>query len=426
MESKMLIEISEIIILPELLKQIIISVAIGGLIGIERESAPHKKYAGIRTITLISMSGPISVKLSNIMNSPAPIAIFLLLEAILSIIIIYIRLKIAEEDIGATTTATIFLVSLISLLVGFSLYFEAVSISIITTIILAEKKYIHTQVKELTRKEITDALKVCVLAFIIYPLLPSETLTQYGLINPQRTLLFILLVLGIRFSAFIIGRKTSEKQGIPLTGFLGGTVSSLATTGALAELGKKQELMKSASLGIILAATSMILRNYIIATISSFETAKYLTIPLTLAIIISTIFSYQLWKGEKRKHQNNLKKIIKSPLALKPALKLGFYFLIITIMSNLTQNLLGTKGIWIIALIGGLVSSAAVTISATSLLNTQSITAQTGSIMIILGSISSMIVKIILTGTTKNKKILKKIIPPLILMSIASLLPFLI
>lgn len=422
----MLIEISEIIILPELLKQIIISVAIGGLIGIERESAPHKKYAGIRTITLISMSGPISVKLSNIMNSPAPIAIFLLLEAILSIIIIYIRLKIAEEDIGATTTATIFLVSLISLLVGFSLYFEAVSISIITTIILAEKKYIHTQVKELTRKEITDALKVCVLAFIIYPLLPSETLTQYGLINPQRTLLFILLVLGIRFSAFIIGRKTSEKQGIPLTGFLGGTVSSLATTGALAELGKKQELMKSASLGIILAATSMILRNYIIATISSFETAKYLTIPLTLAIIISTIFSYQLWKGEKRKHQNNLKKIIKSPLALKPALKLGFYFLIITIMSNLTQNLLGTKGIWIIALIGGLVSSAAVTISATSLLNTQSITAQTGSIMIILGSISSMIVKIILTGTTKNKKILKKIIPPLILMSIASLLPFLI
>lgn len=422
----MLIEISEIIILPELLKQIIISVAIGGLIGIERESAPHKKYAGIRTITLISMSGPISVKLSNIMNSPAPIAIFLLLEAILSIIIIYIRLKIAEEDIGATTTATIFLVSLISLLVGFSLYFEAVSISIITTIILAEKKYIHTQVKELTRKEITDALKVCVLAFIIYPLLPSETLTQYGLINPQRTLLFILLVLGIRFSAFIIGRKTSEKQGIPLTGFLGGTVSSLATAGALAELGKKQELMKSASLGIILAATSMILRNYIIATISSFETAKYLTIPLTLAIIISTIFSYQLWKGEKRKHQNNLKKIIKSPLALKPALKLGFYFLIITIMSNLTQNLLGTKGIWIIALIGGLVSSAAVTISATSLLNTQSITAQTGSIMIILGSISSMIVKIILTGTTKNKKILKKIIPPLILMSIASLLPFLI
>ncbi len=422
----MLIEISEIIILPELLKQIIISVAIGGLIGIERESAPHKKYAGIRTITLISMSGPISVKLSNMMNSPAPIAIFLLLGAILSIIIIYIRLKIAEEDIGATTTATIFLVSLISLLVGFSLYFEAVSISIITTIILAEKKYIHTQVKELTRKEITDALKVCVLAFIIYPLLPSETLTQYGLINPQRTLLFILLVLGIRFSAFIIGRKTSEKQGIPLTGFLGGTVSSLATAGALAELGKKQELMKSASLGIILAATSMILRNYIIATISSFETAKYLTIPLTLAIIISTIFSYQLWKGEKRKHQNKLKEIIKSPLALKPALKLGFYFLIITIMSNLTQNLLGTKGIWIIALIGGLVSSAAVTISATSLLNTQSITAQTGSIMIILGSISSMIVKIILTGTTKNKKILKKIIPPLILMSIASLLPFLI
>lgn len=411
--------------IPELFEQIIIALAIGGLIGLERESAPTKKYAGIRTITLIAISGPVAVKISKIMNSIVPVAIYLAMGSLISIFILYIRLKIAEKEIGVTTTATIFLISLTSILVGYSLYFEAVFITILTTILLTEKKPIHSRIEELTRPEISDALKVGVLAFIIYPLLPNEPITSYELINPRRTLQFVLIVLGIRFGLFLISRRISGRRSLPIAGFLGGGVSSLATAGALTDIGKDESYLEIASLGIILASISMAIRNVSIAVIASFEIINLLMIPLTLITIIGLLFSYRFW-GETKEINKDLKDIIHSPLALRPALKLGFYFLIITILGNLANNLLGQSGIWVVALAGGLVSSAAVAISSVSLLSNSVISAQSASLMVIIGSISSMMVKIILSLASGNKKMTKKILPPIILMSLGGLIPFLL
>jgi len=46
---------------PPLLVQVVVAIATGGLIGLERERLPERKYAGLRTLALLCGAGPIVV-----------------------------------------------------------------------------------------------------------------------------------------------------------------------------------------------------------------------------------------------------------------------------------------------------------------------------------------------------------------------------
>jgi uncharacterized membrane protein YhiD involved in acid resistance len=61
----------------ELLIKILISLALGALIGIEREKRMKESFAGFRTFMLVCLFGLISSYLSNILNSLILIISFL-------------------------------------------------------------------------------------------------------------------------------------------------------------------------------------------------------------------------------------------------------------------------------------------------------------------------------------------------------------
>jgi uncharacterized membrane protein (DUF4010 family) len=76
------------------------------------------------------------------------------------------------------------------------------------------------------------------------------------------------------------------------------------------------------------------------------------------------LLSFKSWK-KILKEKTTLS--IGSPLALKPALKFGVFFTIVLFVSNLAKNYLGTTGLYLVALIAGLVEVDAITISYSSL-----------------------------------------------------------
>lgn len=413
-------------IVPELLQQVLIALAMGALIGIERERYKERKYAGVRTIMLLSMAGPLAARLSGILSTPLPSLIYLTTGVVFSVFVIYIRIRMAREDIGLTTSAAVFLATFAALLVGYSMYFEAVAVSIIATFLLAEGKAIHSYVDELTTDEIVDGLKLGAMAFILYPLLPSEPLTRFGLINPRSILLFVILVLLVRFTAFIASKKISEDKGLPLAGLLGGGVSSLAAVGALAKAGRGRGYLKPAVLGIVLASLAMVIRNIFIASVSTLQILDFLIAPGLLVLMVAVAYSLVIFKNLDGDTVEELSDVFRSPLSLKPALRLGFYFLVITMAGSLVQGLFGPQALWVVALLGGVISSAAVAISAASMLGTQTVTPYTGSLMVILACVSSIAVKIVLTGLSGNRDLFVKSLPVLVLMILAGIVPFLL
>src|SRR6056297_2320819 len=131
----------------ELLLRVLIAIATGGLIGLERERQPERKYAGLRTLALLCGAGPIAVDVGLREGSALPVGIYLGLAAGIALFVAYIRVAVAEEDVGLTTSVTVFFVALLGVLVGYGAFFASTSSAIVLVALLAEKEPLHRFVR---------------------------------------------------------------------------------------------------------------------------------------------------------------------------------------------------------------------------------------------------------------------------------------
>lgn len=380
---------------PEVLLQTVIAIAIGGLIGLEREKESSDKYAGLRTLALLCGSGPVMVYYSEIVGYPLLVAIYLALAMILSLVIIYIRYTVAMEDLGFTTSVTVFLVALLGILVGYGQFIEASSIAIITAFILAEKRVMTGYVENLTYQELTDSLKLGALVFILYPILPSEPIDPYGVVNLQEVLVFAIFVLLIEFSAYLSMRQFGGSKGLQLTGILAGMANSFATAAVMARMANQSsDARDAASSGIMLSVVSMIVRNVGLATVLAFGIFWTIWQPAVAMIALTFLIAYLLLKfGDQ---YEDLDIDIDSPFSFTSAAKFAGFYIVITLVSVVSQELLGDVGLFATAYTGGLVSSAAVAVSAATVYNQGTATAEAAGGMVMLGILASLTSKIVL------------------------------
>ena len=94
-------------------------------------------------------------------------------------------------------------------------------------------------------REALDAVLLAAVALIALPLLPDRTLDRWGALNPQLIGRLTVVVLLINAVGYVTLRVFGARIGLPLTGFLGGFVSSTATT---ASLGKQARAAPASAL----------------------------------------------------------------------------------------------------------------------------------------------------------------------------------
>ena len=99
------------------------------------------------------------------------------------------------------------------------------------TTLLWSKTRIHRFVRRiLTEVEVEDAIKFFVVAFVILPLLPDQGVGPYGVLNPAKIWLLVVLLTGIGWVGYIGVRALGPQRGLLVTGLAGGFVSATATT----------------------------------------------------------------------------------------------------------------------------------------------------------------------------------------------------
>jgi len=393
---------------PELLIQVAVAIAIGGLIGLEREK--EDKYAGVRTLALLAGAAPLVVELAGLSAFPAVIAVYLALVGAVALAIAYIRFELRGDEIGFTTTVTVFLVGILGLLVGYGLLFEATSVAIVTAFLLAEKERILGYVDRLSHQELSDTMKLGALMFILYPILPAEPVDAYGVVNLREVLVFAIFVLLIQFAAFVSMRQFGGSKGLQVTGLLAGSANSLAAAGVMARMAKQsREAVDSASSALLLATGSMIVRNIGIASVLALPLIWVIWPPVAGMLATTLAVAYLLTvRGETGE---DFQIDLNSPFSFKAAAKFAVMYIGIVVVSVFAEELFGELGLYATSFAGGLVSSAAVAVSATTVYNDGTVAAEPAAGMVLLGIMASLAAKIALLEAVNTEMRTKAAVP---------------
>lgn len=371
------------------LKSFAIALALGALIGLEREYARYKerghRYAGIRTFPLIALLGALSTYLGDLIS----IWILLVTLVLVGILILVAYFAVLDKKyVGATSEMAALLTFFIGVLSYQGEFFFATILAVVITLILYARSMLHSFAEKIKESELSATLKFGVIAFIVLPFLPNEWYGPLKLFNPFVTWLMVVFIAGISFVGYILLKWFGER-GIALTGILGGMVSSTATTTSFAVRSRKEEyLYRALIVGVVLANGTMLIRVLLEVFVVNRDLFAGLLIPLLSLALITAIFAYILWQREKGV-VSSIK--LGSPFTLKPALKFAGVFAFIIALVKVADVYLSTQGVYVISFLSGLVDVDAITVSLSQLAKTglAAETAQDGILIAALTNIAS-------------------------------------
>ena len=221
-----------------ILEKIMLSMAIGILVGLEREHwrADKKIFAGVRTFSITCIAGTLAAFLVDYIGMWILILTTLLI-VFASASLIYL-VNIIKGKSGLTTAIALFCTYLLGVIVAEGLYLIAIVTALLMTFILIEKKPLHSFAEHLSDEDLSSALKFLSVAFVLYPVMPEEPIS--GILNLKQSILIVVLVSFITFVSYVALKKLGPRGGIPYSGLFGGFISSEATVAALSGLSKKR------------------------------------------------------------------------------------------------------------------------------------------------------------------------------------------
>lgn len=399
----------------------VIALALGALVGLERERTPDDdKYAGMRTLALFCAGGPMSVLIADLSGSVLPIAIYLASAGVFSLLVIVIRMRMGQDDIGLTTSSIVFVIGLVGVMVGYSYHFEAVTITLLAVLLLTEKKFFARYTELLDSKELSDAVKLGILALVLYPVLPAGPVDPYGVLHLRDALLFVIFILLIQFVAYVSLKWLRSSIGFLFAAGIGGVVSSLAVVTTMCTYFREKKLREAAYAGAVITVVGAILRNGVIAVVLAPELVTYLAVPFIAAILIGTVFVS--WYYRQAETVTDVDFDSASPFSFMSAFKFGVFFLAILLLAEIAEMYFSALGIYATAFIAAIGSSTAVVASAVTLLQSGTLTTDQAAIMIVVGALSSMGSKLLYTELGDARELSKHLILPYLLMSLALLI----
>ena len=376
---------------------------IGILVGIERE---HRRkveeiFAGVRTFALACITGMFAAYIAGLLGSGILLMITTFFFALICVILTYMK-NIVYRQPGLTSPIALFCTFLLGILVAEDYYLFAIMGAVVLTFLLIEEKPLHTFAEHLSDEEILNSVQFLIVVFILYPIVPDEPV--FGVMNLKSAILIVVIVAFISFVSYLLLRKFGSRSGISYSGLFGGFVNSEATTSALSSMSKKRPvLVNAAYIGILLSNTSMLIRNLIIAMVvdPSGRIALLMLPPQLMIIIVSSLIV--LTRGKAFGAMNETLEI-KSPFSLGPAFKFGAGFTVLLVIAKIANDILGSTAVYATAL-GGIVSSAAVTVSMAALAVDGSVSFTTAAETAVMASIISTLNKVILIKISGSKEL---------------------
>ena len=367
---------------PTLPLKLLLSIILGGIIGLEREPAFEKDtplekevsghLGGIRTYALISLLGAVA----GLLHLYGQESLYLLI-AISFFILIFIYYAVGGwmvKSMGLTTE----LGAIFSFLIGFFITSDIfstqliIALSIVLSLILSIKQKSKSFILGIRRTEVEAFIGFAIIALVILPFLPNQAfhitdiptirtlLEGYNvnldffykleIVNPFKLWFIVALITGIDVFGYVLGKITGDKKGLLLASSVGGFISSTSTTQSLAQQSKNSQHINELVSAAVFANMTSFLQVFVL--VAPLNSQWLITItPILLAIVVpALIIGIVLHLSEKEpdqidslaqeKSQTEKKQVF----SLRPAIKFAILLMVIRAATKSALILFGQSG----------------------------------------------------------------------------------
>jgi len=376
---------------PAVAFRIAISLAVGMLVGFERESA--NKDAGIRTFALTALLGALSVLIAP------SYALAGLVGVIVLVAFLNARSMLSNRSLEITTSAALLVTYGLGVLVGLGHTFTPVASAILMTLLLAWKVELHKFAGGVSMGELRGAVLLGLIGLVIYPVLPDRFIDRWELVNLRQSWVTVVVIASIAFVNYVLLRLYSTR-GLYWTALLGGLVNSRAAVAELMNVGAGSRTTAV----VLLVTLAMFMRNIVLLALFA---------PRALLTAVGPIFAMAcvalLLRTGKPDDEPGVQLTLGSPISLRRVLSYGLLFIAIEVIGTLSERAFGNIGFIAASGISGIASSASATAAAANLSASGKITPELAGTAAVIASMASALTNVPLVFKRLSRTLLLRI-----------------
>jgi uncharacterized membrane protein (DUF4010 family) len=347
--------------IPQVLTDFLITLVLSFIIGLEQkrrrdaekqnDEADAPSFGADRTFTFIGILGFMLYLLA-----PQNLMLFIAGAIVLTVLLsIFYYTKIRDfKSYGITSIIVALITYSLGPLVISQPMWVTVVIVVAVLILVEQKDFIKGLSDKININEFTTLAKFLVIAAVILPITPREPLIPVLNLTPYEIWLTVVVVSAISYASYLLQTYFFRKSGPIITGLLGGTYSSTATTMIISK--RSKELGTGSGIyaaSIILANAMMYLRVMVLMFIFNNAIAM-LMLPYMAALIAVTLgLSAVIYFTKKPQEKDLVQSKSANPLELKVALLFAGLFILFSAVTNYTISHFGVPGLDVLSFVTG-------------------------------------------------------------------------
>jgi uncharacterized membrane protein (DUF4010 family) len=280
--------------LTETVAGLLVALGIGLLIGLERErrkSDPSFGAAGgVRTHAVVALSGALAMQFAGLL-------LVAIGAAFIGALVVVAYWRDRRPDIGLTSEVTLFTTYLLGAYATVQPALAA-AIGVIVALTLVLREALHRFVsRTLTQREVLDLMLLAAAVLVILPLLPDRAIDAAGVVNPRKVGQLTVLMLGINALGHVALRALGPDRGLPVAGFFGGFISSVATIGAMgAKARAAPGLLDIAAAAALCSSVATAAQVVLVVSVANPSLVKGWLLPAALMAAIPAAAAGWLWR----------------------------------------------------------------------------------------------------------------------------------
>ena len=391
------------------------------LIGLERQHSQKTDeplFAGFRTFPVIALTGFLSGLLAR---AGYPWVLPVALAGVSAIAVAAYIVTAQGRHKGSTTELVAILTFIFGALAAFDYLIPAAIFAVVTTLLLSMKAPLHELAEKIQEGEIYAILKFGIVTVIVLPLLPDRAYGPFEVLNPRLVWWMVVLISAVSMLGYVLMRFLGARQGIAVTGLLGGLASSTATAFGLSQ--KAREASSAAAryfaLGILIASTIMFIRVLVLTVVIDPSLARRLLLPIALPTLLGVGLAIVLWRKKGDEAEARLE--VKNPMELSRALQFAALFAVVLFVATAAHYYFGSAGAYAASAIAGLTDVDAVTVSMARLAHESVLSPTTANASILLACSMNTLVKGGIAMVIGGQSLRKVILPVFSALFVASL-----
>jgi uncharacterized membrane protein (DUF4010 family) len=173
-----------------------------------------------------------------------------------------------------------------------------------------------------------------------------------------------VMIAVISFVGYVALKYAGDREGIVMTAVAGGLTSSTAATLTLAKLAREHPDHRDPLVaGILLACATMMIRVLVIVAVINWPLVASLVLPIGLSTATFFAVALMMLRNSPESGEDGRTITLKNPFELATVLKFGALLTVVTVLAKMASVYAGAAGVYMLALVSGIIDVDAVTLS---------------------------------------------------------------